>query len=333
VGIGGFFAISGFLMARTIAAHYPGAGFGRFYLNRVIRLAPPLVAAMGLTVLLLHLRDGEGFRIKSGSVGTFMPVEFPPSWLHWFTWGPQPYPLLLAPSFYALPQAWSLVTESCFYLVAPLVAWLLSRRAALLVAIASAASAVLAVQAAAAGNGAWLRSPVASFWIFGLGMLTFHLTRRRPFDASRSSGRRVLATALLGTLLVLTFHHVPIGQDAVLLVTPLLMLGWLWLSSALDRSPAWGTDMGNWAYGVFLVHFVSTLTMYWIAEAVYRATGVFGLFGEPDRSDLRLALFSYLFALLFGMGVYYLIERPFEQLRAIVRSRRGSAATVRAGGR
>ena len=69
------------------------------------------------------------------------------------------------------------------------------------------------------------------------------------------------------------------------------------------------------------MHFLSTLTMYWIAEAVFRATGVFGIFGEPDRSDLRLAIFSYLFALVFGMGVYYVVERPLERFRAQVRRR------------
>jgi hypothetical protein len=63
------------------------------------------------------------------------------------------------------------------------------------------------------------------------------------------------------------------------------------------------------------------MTMYWIAEAVFRATGVFGLFGEPDRAELRLAICTYSFALLFGIGIYYLIERPFERLRAMVRRR------------
>src|SRR5688572_15599104 len=83
VGIGGFFAISGFLMAKTISANYTGAGFGRFYVNRVIRLAPPLAAVMALTVLLLYIRDGEGFRIKAGNDGQFMPVDFPKSLFQW----------------------------------------------------------------------------------------------------------------------------------------------------------------------------------------------------------------------------------------------------------
>jgi peptidoglycan/LPS O-acetylase OafA/YrhL len=331
VGIGGFFAISGFLMARTIAANYAGTGFGRFYVNRFIRLAPPLMAVMALTVVLILVRDGEGFRIKAGSSGQFMPVDLPKSLFHWFDWNPQPYPVLLAPSFNALPQAWSLVTESCFYLVAPLAAWLLGRRAAAIVAIAAAASAALAVQAASAGLDAWMRSPLASFWIFALGMLTFQWRRRTPLDGPSARRLHVIATALVGCIFLLTFHHVPVRHEVVLLVTPLLMLAWLWLTDASGRVPArWGNEAGNWAYGVFLAHFLSTLTMYWIAEAVFRATGVFGLFGEPDRTDLRLAFCSYLFALLFGIGIYHLVERPFERLRAVIRRRTWRRGVLRA---
>jgi peptidoglycan/LPS O-acetylase OafA/YrhL len=323
VGIGGFFAISGFLMARTIAANYAGAGFGRFYVNRVIRLGPPLVTVMAVTVLLLYVREGKGFRNISGSSGLYLPVDFPTSLFHWFEWNSEPYPVLLAPSsFKALPQAWSLVTESCFYVLAPLAVWLLSRRASLIVALAAIASSVLAIQAAAAGLDDWMRSPLASFWIFALGMLTFQWRRREPFDARAARRLQVVATGLLGCLFLLTFHHLPVRHAVVLLLAPLLMLSWLWLTDATGRMPAaWGQEAGNWAYGVFLGHFLSTLTMYWIAEAVFRATGVFGLFGEPDKTEFRLAIFAYLFALLFGIGIYRLVERPFERVRATIRIR------------
>jgi len=324
VGICGFFAISGFLMARTIAANYSSAGAVRFYMNRFIRLAPPVVAVMGLSVLILFLRDGEGFRIKSTSDTLYMPVGPPASALQWFRLNWRPPPIFVVPSFYTLPQAWSLITESCFYLVAPLAAWLLARRGGAFVALAAAASAVLTALAVWGGQDVWLRSPLASFWIFGLGMLTYHWRREQPFAAAAARRLRWLATAILVVLLLLTFRFLPVPPLVTVLATPLLMLVWLWLVDASDpTAPRWGHEAGNWAYGVFLAHFLGTLTMYWIAETVYRKTGMFGLFGEPDSSsELRLVISAFLFALLFGIAVYYVVEKPFERLRAVIRSSR-----------
>ena len=76
--VASFFAISGFLMARTIQENYGGLDYGRFYLNRLIRLAPPLVAVMLLTALMLWWRDSSGFRISLNGP-LYMPVEFPSS--------------------------------------------------------------------------------------------------------------------------------------------------------------------------------------------------------------------------------------------------------------
>jgi peptidoglycan/LPS O-acetylase OafA/YrhL len=87
---------------------------------------------------------------------------------------------------------------------------------------------------------------------------------------------------------------------------------------------------GNISYGVFLGHFLSTMSMYWIAEAVYTHTGVFGIFGIPDVAEVRLRASSFLFAMVFGTLVYLAFERPFERLRASLRRRRRSQMAVEA---
>ena len=73
---------------------------------------------------------------------------------------------------------------------------------------------------------------------------------------------------------------------------------------------------GNISYGVFLGHFLSTMSMYWIAEVVYSRTGVFGIFGFPDVAELRLRTSAFVFAIVFGTAIYFAFERPFERLRA-----------------
>jgi len=61
----------------------------------------------------------------------------------------------------------------------------------------------------------------------------------------------------------------------------------------------------NISYGIFLEHFLSTMSMYWIAEAVYTRTGVFGIFGVPDVAEVRLRVFSFLFAIVFGAVIMW----------------------------
>jgi len=85
--------------------------------------------------------------------------------------------------------------------------------------------------------------------------------------------------------------------------------------------------LGNLSYGVFLAHFLGTVVMYWIAEYVFAQTGVFGIFGIPDITDLRIHIRAFVFAVLAGMFVYVVFERPFERLRAHF-CRRPSPATV-----
>lgn len=149
-------------MAQTILNNYRGSGIVRFYFNRFIRLAPPLAALMALTASIVWMRDAVGFQLRLDSTTRFMPVELPPSPIHWFNWGRRGYPVFLEPSFYTLPQAWSLVTEGCFYLVAPLFAWFVARRLAVMLVLAVSVSGFLTSQSAFTSTG-WIRSPVASF--------------------------------------------------------------------------------------------------------------------------------------------------------------------------
>ncbi|MGE3274391.1 MAG: acyltransferase family protein [Vicinamibacterales bacterium] len=320
-GIGGFFVLSGFLMARAIGEHYRGLGVLRFYVNRIVRLAPPLVAVCLLTVLVLWLRDGIGFQLSPGSTGRYLPVEYPPSATHWFNLNLQPYPNYMTPHFYTVPQAWSLVVESAFYLVAPLFVWLVSRRLGVALVAAAAASFYIATETSFTTSGDWMRSPVAAFWIFGLGMLVFTAA---PFTRLGDGMRRLLRwTAIIpiGLMLTMAIGWLDVAPTTVLIVSPVLVACWLLLSQFADRrTPAWDRLIGNYAYGVFLGHYVSTMLMFWAAETIYGLTGIFGIFGQPDVSELRLRVFAYAWALAFGMVIYYAFERPFETLRARVRT-------------
>jgi peptidoglycan/LPS O-acetylase OafA/YrhL len=321
--VGGFFVLSGFLMARTIVENYPGSGAPRFYANRLIRLGPPFVAVLALTALTLWIRDSRGFAIVRGSPHLYMPIEFPPAWSEFVELNRHGPPNFVRLQIRLVPQAWSLLVESCFYLLSPLLVWTATRHRLVVLVLVTAASFGLALQSSMLPAGPdWMRSPSSSLWVFTLGMLVYFTN---PLARASRLARRIaqpLAAVPIAILIWLATGMTDLAQPAVLLITPALVAVWLVLGQWITRtSPAWDRTIGNYAYGVFLGHFLSTLIMFWLAEAVYRATGVFGIFGAPDEQELRLRLFSFGFALAGGIAIYYAFERPFEALRARLRAR------------
>lgn len=319
VGIAGFFTISGFLMAHTIGRNYADGGAWRFYANRAVRIVPPLVAISAVTWLALWLRDGRPFQIhwKDGApAGAFMPVNLPKSVFAQFTFNFQGFPYFMEPSAQLLPQAWSLVTEGVFYVMAPALVWLFSpgapRWARWLVPAAS-----LPLAVAAYGSN-WLRSPFAALWIFWLGMAGYFHQRDRQ---TATPLERTLALGAAGAVVATGISVGRISDWNVMFVVPILTVVWLtlgrWHRTRASQVDTWA---GQMAYGVFLSHFLSTIAMYWIAEITYDRTGIFGIFGIPDISESRLRYASFAFAIVFGVATYVLFERPFERIRARIRT-------------
>ena len=330
--IAGFFTISGFLMARTIFENYGLAGHrvegaARFYVNRFVRIVPPFAAVAFLTWAALWIRAGRGFQIllEDGIVGgAYMPVEMPASPLRVISLGLTGFPVFSRPSVALLPQAWSLVTESAFYLIVPLLFLsFTSRRLRTWCAAIPLASVCLAFLAR---DTNWLRSAPAALWVFWLGMQTYFFVREREHSSPMLRRIAIVPAALVG-LTGCGLMHVP--ERAAMFLVPVLTAAWLALGE-WDTRQMVGFDRlaGNISYGVFLGHFLSTMSMYWIAEVVYSRTGVFGIFGIPDVAELRLRTSSFVFAIVFGTAIYFAFERPFERLRARLRRRRVSAQTA-----
>jgi peptidoglycan/LPS O-acetylase OafA/YrhL len=330
--IAGFFTISGFLMARTIFENYstPGRrleGATRFYVNRFVRIVPPFAAVALLTFGLLWIRAGRGFQnlLEDGVVGgDYMPVDVPTSPMHLISLGLTRFPVFSRPNVALLPQAWSLVTETAFYLIAPLLflSFTSSRMRTWNVAIP-----LLSVYLAfLARETNWLRSAPSALWVFWLGMQTYFLVRDRE-HTSPVRRRIAVVPAVLVALIGCGLMHVP--ERAAMFVVPILTAAWLALGE-WDTRQMVGFDRqaGNISYGIFLAHFLSTMSMYWIAEAVYAHTGVFGIFGIPDVAEVRLRVSSFLFAIVFGTLIYVAFERPFERLRASLRRRRRSHSAI-----
>ena len=314
--IAGFFTLSGFLMARTITANYGGTGFLRYYGNRAVRILPPYLAVALASWLLLLARDSVGFQLEPGASQRFMPIEIPSSMGALFNWSWPGYPLYLTTSTDLLPQAWSLMVEGVFYLLAPLLVALASRRLFLPAVLAVSVASYLLAQ-----GDSWLRSPVASLWVFNLGIVGYFLSPLdRCSDRTKVWCRRAGVIPLIAVFLM-GIGRSPLSPDTVFRVVPFLVTAWLVLGQwSTRRQDAVDQQTGNLAYGVFLGHYVTTLLGLWVAEAVFQWTGHFGLWGGPN--DWTLILANYTFAILGGAAIYYGVEHPFERLRARLRSAR-----------
>jgi peptidoglycan/LPS O-acetylase OafA/YrhL len=122
MGVDLFFALSGFLIGgqlfRPVADGQP-LGLQRFYLRRLLRTAPAYLVVVALYALFPWFRERQGLA---------------PLWeFLTFTWN-------LRVDFLrekAFSHVWSLCVEEQFYLVAPLVVWLLARRPAAWKAVAA----------------------------------------------------------------------------------------------------------------------------------------------------------------------------------------------------
>ena len=325
--VAAFFAISGFLMARTIRENYPGLGGAlRFYVNRCVRIVPPFAAVLALTALFLTLRGPDPFLATPQGAVEMPDVEFPPAWSQLVRLRPDSPPTYLFAQVFLAPQTWSLVVEGVFYLAAPLLAVFAFSRGHVLLWGAGAGSLALAGMAAIspAGN-IWLRSPVSSVWIFILGMLTYAYAAGRP--AATGAVRHWLALVPAAAVVALGLDMFPVPHRSALFISPVLMALWLWGGQwATRRSGRVDQALGNIAYGVFVGHFLSALVMLGLNEAIYLNTGVFP-FGIPGQSERVWRVMFYVFSLLGGTAIYLGLERPLERTRA--RLRRAAALGTR----
>jgi peptidoglycan/LPS O-acetylase OafA/YrhL len=325
--VASFFTISGFLMARTIRENYAGAsGVLRFYANRTVRIVPPLIAVLLLTALVLALRDMQPFQYTRAGEMDMPDTEFAPLWWKTILLKPEPFPRLLSTQVYLAPQAWSLVVEAAFYLAAPvLVALALSRGRVALWAI-GLGSLTLAVMTVPRNGNDWLRSPVDALWVFVLGVMAYGVAAR----VGPRLERRWIARLALGLVVAIALRYVVVPPRSALFIAPPLAAAWLVLGGwAVRRGGTFDRTLGNLAYGVFIGHFLSALLMLWISEAVYRSTGVFGIFGEPGVTERMWRYSFYVAALLGAAALYYGLERPLERVRA--RLRRPASEVNRSG--
>jgi peptidoglycan/LPS O-acetylase OafA/YrhL len=125
-GVDLFFVLSGFLIGGILLDHRESASYFRtFYTRRFFRIVPLYYTWIGIYILLVTF--GSAFLRAHVHTGTFQPVDrgILSHFLFLQNFG---NPINSSLSFWWFFPLWSLAVEEQFYLISPLVVFLISRR-------------------------------------------------------------------------------------------------------------------------------------------------------------------------------------------------------------
>jgi peptidoglycan/LPS O-acetylase OafA/YrhL len=340
----GFYFLSGYLISRAIDTYYLNDRFGliRYAGNRFIRLAPLIVIFSGLAYLLVVVRGGGTFNLhESQRIFSDGPLK---EGLNWFLFDLIARPELIRPwvihfSSHLNNPLWSIGVEYMFYAVCPLLVLIVRQNALTvhIIAVLSIALSALIVylysRSTIDHNVAVYQNPLFSFSMFCIGVWFFSVTKGRQWFAK--SWERTcqlssaLAIVLMGWYFVsqMDFDRWPtLGMDNrnarleayFYLSLPIIAgIGMLVVSSGViaNRGLArFDKFCANISYGVYLSHFSAAFLVLWLLESIGPSVRL----GKWEFGLTVLAV-----AILLASAAYYLIEAPFDRLRALVR---GSAA-------
>lgn len=308
LGVDVFFAISGYLITRTLMADVANSGrihIGAFYVRRARRLFPALVAMLALAYALWP-HEGPPFASAARAA-----LLYYANWKHLLD-GPE--------SLGWLAHTWSLSVEEQFYLFWPITAGLIlhtarSRRAAAITTLAVVA--VLAiVRAWGQAHGSWIAGYGSTFarmdeLLLGSAFALLPVSSRRV-DSPGWFARWASAAALL-PFLVLLFTaswrsaslpyggYTAVGLLSAAVVRDVATHPGSYLARLLSWKPL--IEIGKRSYGIYLFH---CPIIEWLARR--RQPGIVSL--------LVISLLQISITLAVAWVSFRFIERPFLRKQA-----------------
>lgn len=308
LGVHLFFVLSGFLITTLLLREERVTGrvsLVDFWIRRVVRIAPAYYVALGLTVLVLV--TNKQWQLLSGPKAIWYFVSFNPE-----------YSTPLTMSF---TQAWTIGIEQKFYLLWPVIAFLvvgpvLARRMAVW-AVAMGTLVVLAVT--------WSSLCVHySVILMGCG-LALLMDSPQGFALVRPLTTRVGALAALAALAVVQLHadelnvRYPSQVPTILLygLCATLVLPGLCAGTPTARVLAcaplrW---LGQRSYSIYLVQVLAGIL-------------VTVMFAMPDLDYTKTVMVVVVSALMADL-IFRYVERPAIELAKVITRRRRKAVEVR----
>ena len=318
IGVDVFFVISGYVITQLLLREVPKGvrlGLADFYSRRIRRIVPAATATLVLTFVAAEIL-----------LGSHMNPNLPGD-VRWASVFGANFRLISTGSNYFVPgihpslitQFWSLAVEEQFYLVFPLVVFLIARHVgpqrrlrvlSLTITAGIILSAIWSAHISAAHPTVAYYSPFTRFWELGLGCLLATLTTRRPVRTVRSDRLAVgLGVILLVVALVdLNSRSVYPGSLAWLPCGAAALL--IWAGAAGPRTPVSRIlsirplrYIGDISYSLYLAHYAwlmlpqqlpTPLTGFWwrlleLAGTAATAIASYHLLENPIRHSRRLA--------------------------------------------
>ena len=332
IGLGAFFALSGYLIARPFARAYvlgrKRPSVRRFAANRALRILPAFYLFAGLILLRFGLDGSLGSGLSAPDAGagesSLLQVLGILTFVQAQTGGPAAAPI---------GQAWSIGAEVAFYILIPIAAAVAYRVGAHISGPRRRALAALTLigfvmlvsiwlRARDQYLFAWLTSPPAILFAFlpgvALAVAEPLFAARLRLDArlARRLARGAFAVAALALVVyavsdysdqTTAIHHA-VGRRALLtaLCTGALLFGLVALQLGTGRAPrlfgnramSW---MGQRSYSFYLVHI-------WVLLEVGHVLG--DGYGTATNLPVLLA-FGLPISLALGALSYRYVERPF----------------------
>jgi len=320
VGVDVFFVISGYLITRLIFSEVDKTGtlnFSRFYLRRVRRLAPAMLATIALSFVAAYLIAPP--QMMAEFAGSAIAAILSAS--NFYFWYQSGY-FDTANELKPLLHTWSLAVEEQFYLVWPLILILAAKRSR------TAAGVVLALIAAASLTASiiWIDDRASIYYLLpfrafelAIGGLILWVERYRlpvlALELAFLAGLLLIGVAVFGyskdTVFPSYMALVPcLGAALVIYAGRTVYLGAL-----LDNPLTIG--IGLISYSLYLVH--------WPLFVFYKYR--FTAFDGPTLAE-KWALCGA--TLLLAAAMYFAVERPLrtERPRSWLRGWRFGAAAA-----
>lgn len=335
MGVDLFFALSGFLIGGQLFSAYAKANEGQadgpwvFYARRLLRTLPAYLVVVGFYFFL----PGWSERAHIQPLWQFLTCT---------------ENLLFDPSHAkAFSHVWSLCVEEQFYLVAPLVVWLMMLRPKLWKAIALCAGVVLMgaalrwtiweqvlaplQQAHKPIGGAWIKTIYYPSWnrldglVFGMAFAAIRAFRPLWWNRLMARANLLMAAGLAGMALSLWLFVDQRAELPSVVGYPTLSLSAALLVAAGSSRR---TLIGRWAIPGVSILAAMAYSLYLSHKAAYHLTGVW--FGKALEGRDALSVATYVAVIIvFGGALYLGVERPFLKLRDRWLRRPGPAEPAR----
>lgn len=309
-----FFVISGFYMSMILTEKYLGKSILLFYSNRLLRLFPAYMAVILISLGILFFLDIGIFTSRQKIIRAFDSGPWVAATIVWanlgiigqeilyllkidhststFCWFLNTAGSEQAWTFLLVPQAWSLSMELSFYLLAPYIMHLSTRRVAIVLLMSVALRLFIELKGPEYDLLA-RRFFLAELCFFLTGVISYRLMNKVKESGKK---RRTAGIVSLAVIVYAIFFYGTIdypGSLGLLTLIAFLSIPFIFL---LTKDSIFDRFFGKISYPIYIVHF--------LIVAVF------------EESLEEYSMFSLMAVVLFAaLLVHFFIEKPIDKWR------------------